>query len=1275
MNFVFLLFSLTSLGIVTGNFFLDDPLEKKTLGSSSLDHFIINIDDTIGVKDEEVCLGFVTRGFTNILGLQFSINFDPGHLSFQKVEVEGMPGLTASNFAVTGSDNGILTFFWIAPDVQPVDLPDFTNLFSVCFKAIGEINSNSSVEITGNPTPIEVFKGDGPVFDYEWGNGVVLIRENTCRARDSLILVDLYLNTTGLFWRNSWDLRQPMDTWHGVTLDQDGCVSCLDLDGEDDCTYAVSPGGNGLIGILPNSLGGLSSLKDLFLTDNKGIKGSFPASIFTIQSLERIAIDNCSFSEKVDTAVTSMPNLELFLLDNNKFTFEDIIDIVPFLETISYDYASQDSVLNDTVINILEESAFIYFFNLDNTISTNKYDWYKDGSLILANSPVNTFIRPNVSQSSSGMYSFIAKNDGAPELFLPSRKITLNVQPGSFLSNPLFVYTQCTHPFESSNFFIDVKVVNPPSDSFIIKLDQAIVGVFNYDDLPVNIGNYYDVGGKSYQIELIDKIESGFSISFLGGPITCNNSCSFNFDVFTEDEICWSQNGSVDIIFQEDTVGLSVIWEDGIKSFNRNDLVAGMYTVTISDEECQQIFPIRVGFDEPPKLITNKNFGGSKRDEPSAMILTNDGHFIIAGGTFSADSNFQINRGEQDFFIMKIDTIGNILWSKTYGGTERDIGTDIIETPEGDLLIVGYTESDDGDINLNKGGRDILVLKLNENGDLIWSKTYGGSANDEAYQIEMAANGNYFVGGLSHSNDGDLKENYGSSDLWFFQIDKNGAMLWEQNYGGSSQEVFGDFYATTGRLNILASTRSEDIDVELNNGGYDVWFFSTRYDGGIVTNINIGGTANDYGRKLIHDGNGNHYIIGDTGSSDGDLNFLRGIFDIMVAKVRSGEKIWVKNYGGTQLEFGRTGILKPNGNLFIGGSTFSNDFDVPKSEVGLDAWIFEINELGELLFNETYGGSGSESVFDVEITQNGTFGFLGTTTSDEDSIWNNFGLQDILFLTLDQKEEWSYNVEIPSIICQNQLTVAEVASENCSDCVIRWSDQDSSFIKEFLPIFDTILQFEISDEDGCKLMGEALIEPFGTQDITLFDDYVFISNNENFHTFNLVSNDLINQNFKAASIGILNVDFDITQDGSLEYTRSQATSQNSIILTYQVCLLDCPDICDSANIEVNFTKDCFTTAQSNIPNLITPDGNGANDIFDPIGIFETYGCDISIENSMIQIFTRNGEQVFFREPYEAWNGMNLQGQALPQSTYYYVLKIQTPEGIETLNGPINLIKQ
>src|SRR5690606_16722797 len=157
---------------------------------------------------------------------------------------------------------------------------------------------------------------------------------------------------------------------------------------------------------------------------------------------------------------------------------------------------------------------------------------------------------------------------------------------------------------------------------------------------------------------------------------------------------------------------------------------------------------------------------GSLDDRAYDIQQTSDGGYVVAGASFSSDIDVSNNNGKADVWVFKLDAMGNLIWEKTYGGSQNEYAYAIQQTVYGEYIVAGITSSNDGDVGSYIGGlTDAWVLKLNANGNLLWENTYGGGLIDEVSNIVQTNDGSYVVAGHTQSTDGDIPLNKGFWDI------------------------------------------------------------------------------------------------------------------------------------------------------------------------------------------------------------------------------------------------------------------------------------------------------------------------------------------------------------------------------------------------------------------------------------------------------------------------------------------------------------------------------
>ncbi len=168
---------------------------------------------------------------------------------------------------------------------------------------------------------------------------------------------------------------------------------------------------------------------------------------------------------------------------------------------------------------------------------------------------------------------------------------------------------------------------------------------------------------------------------------------------------------------------------------------------------------------QTPFLQWQKALGGDTTDEATSIQQTKDGGYIIGGTSTSNNGDVSENHGHEDYWIIKLDADRNIEWQKSFGGSDRDALTSIVQTNDGGYIAAGSTRSNDGDVKNNHGDIDCWVIKLKSNGSIQWKKTYGGSRYDEANSIQQTVDGGFVIAGSTSSNDGDVTGNRGGFDF------------------------------------------------------------------------------------------------------------------------------------------------------------------------------------------------------------------------------------------------------------------------------------------------------------------------------------------------------------------------------------------------------------------------------------------------------------------------------------------------------------------------------
>jgi len=319
-----------------------------------------------------------------------------------------------------------------------------------------------------------------------------------------------------------------------------------------------------------------------------------------------------------------------------------------------------------------------------------------------------------------------------------------------------------------------------------------------------------------------------------------------------------------------------------------------------------------------------KCHGGSNTDFGDCIIQTSDGGYAVAGYTYSKDGDLSDNHGEHDLWVVKLDLNGNLEWQKCYGGSYYDSGAGIIQTSDGGYAVAGSTSSTDGDVSGNNGSSDFWILKLDSVGNLEWQKCYGGSREEGASGIIQTSDGGYVVVGSTVSKDGDVtgNHNYTFNDFWILKLNSNGNLEWQKCLGGSDGDfASGIVMASDGGYVVAGLTKSTDGDVNGNHGMSDFWVVKLSSNGDLEWQECLGGSREDSANSIKKTSDGGYVVAGTTSSSDEDVAASYGYRDFWIVKLNSdGNLEWQKCHGGI-----RDDVVYDIVQTFDGGYVFTGE--------------------------------------------------------------------------------------------------------------------------------------------------------------------------------------------------------------------------------------------------------------------------------------------------------------------------------------------------------------
>ena len=301
---------------------------------------------------------------------------------------------------------------------------------------------------------------------------------------------------------------------------------------------------------------------------------------------------------------------------------------------------------------------------------------------------------------------------------------------------------------------------------------------------------------------------------------------------------------------------------------------------------------------------------------------------IDNGYAFVGDA-WDYGPGGLDIYLCTTDISGNKLNDKVLGTPKRDNGFSILQTKEKGYLLLGHSRL------VNTMG-DILLLKVDSKGNLIWQKSFAGEGNDYAFQIiKSSQNDGYVFVGSKNGFFDDVHADFRThdADMLLIKIDEDGNQIWKKTYGESEHDFgYSVCNAPDGGYYLLGSSQS------YGNGSFDMLLIKTDSEGNEAWHKSFGGTKYEYGKKLVPSEDGGLYLVGSSKSFGTD-----GSVDVFIVKTDGeGNEIWSETFGGSQPDYGEDIMAIPNGGCAIAGSTKSY------GEGGSDVFLLRLKANGDV---------------------------------------------------------------------------------------------------------------------------------------------------------------------------------------------------------------------------------------------------------------------------------------------------------------------------------------
>jgi hypothetical protein len=351
--------------------------------------------------------------------------------------------------------------------------------------------------------------------------------------------------------------------------------------------------------------------------------------------------------------------------------------------------------------------------------------------------------------------------------------------------------------------------------------------------------------------------------------------------------------------------------------------------------------------------------GASQRDRGIDLIQTSDGGYAVLGYTSS------FGQGGEDLYLVRLDEQGQELWSQTYGGQSLDNGWSVFETESGDLMLFGFTGSS------GAGGLDYYLVRTDPEGEVLWESTYGGVEDEYGWDLSPTADGGFVLAGQT--------ESYGSGDIdgYLIKVDGDGRQQWSQTYGGAYEDRLYSVDLCNDGGYILTGTSGE------NSSRRNLYLVRTDAQGDLLWEVRLGEDEDDVGHDVRQLEDGTFAIAGYT------MNYGAERYDAMLLRVDAdGNVIWRRLYGNYLEDRTISLALTQDGGFLLGG--YSQSY----GNGNWDIYLVRADSEGDLVWFGVFGELGNETGYTFIEVDDGSVALTGETYS------SNLGGGDLIILKI-----------------------------------------------------------------------------------------------------------------------------------------------------------------------------------------------------------------------------------------------------------------------------------
>jgi hypothetical protein len=471
-----------------------------------------------------------------------------------------------------------------------------------------------------------------------------------------------------------------------------------------------------------------------------------------------------------------------------------------------------------------------------------------------------------------------------------------------------------------------------------------------------------------------------------------------------------------------------------------------------------------------PLLNWQRTYGGSADEEILAAEQTPDGGYILVGYTNSDGGQVTGQQGNSDVWVVKTDGLGILQWQRSLGASATERGHAVANTSDGGSIIAASVEDLGGDIASIFGEGDIWLVKLSGNGSLQWESTYGGTSFDEPSAVVETSDG-YVVAGYTESDDAMVSGYHGNGDLWVFKTNTSGALQWQNALGGTdTDEAMGMRRTSDNGVIIAGSSKSDNGNLTQNLGGTDAWLVKLSSTGTLQWQRTYGHSGDEYAADVVQRSDDGYTFVAASNSEGGQVSQNFGNYDYWLVRTdANGVLQGEASFGGSSDDIPFALQATPDGGYALAGYSASDNVLVTAPLGGLDFWVVKTNNTGTLQWQLSLGGSDDDIAHAIVATSDAGYLIAGLTNSSDNDVTLARGGMD----------QWAVKLE-------GMTTGITPAEASAPTFLVAPNPANDRISVQFDALTPSPMLLRILDASGREVMARALgALPLGSQRIEL----------------------------------------------------------------------------------------------------------------------------------------------------------------------------------------------